>query len=110
MAYRPSDPTSVTEIGARLHLTRRALGLTQFMMGRLMGATSAGQAWGNFEAGRRQISIQHANALCRNLGLTLEWIYQGQMANLPPPLREKIQRLMLEDAGGSPPTTRRLRR
>jgi transcriptional regulator with XRE-family HTH domain len=102
----------VSEIGQRLALTRRALGLTQFNMGRLMGAVSRGQAWQHFEAGRRQISIQHANALCRNLGLTLEWIYQGQLSSLPPDLAAKIQRLMLEDATrqSPPPTTRRLRR
>ena len=98
------------EIGARLALTRRALGFTQADMGRLMGATSNGQAWQNYEAGNRRISIDHALMLCRNCGLTLDWIYQGQLVNLPPALREHLQRLMLDDA--SNPTqslTRRLK-
>jgi transcriptional regulator with XRE-family HTH domain len=96
MAPRSSDPTSVTEIGTRLALTRRALGLTQVMMARLMGSVGDGQAWENYEAGRRRISIDHAMALTQSCGIPLDWIYQGQMANLPPQLRERIQQLMLE--------------
>jgi transcriptional regulator with XRE-family HTH domain len=107
MVHPPSDPTSIAEIGRRLELTRQALGLTQVMMGRLMGAVSNGQAWGNYESGKRRISIDHALALSANLGLSLDWIYQGRMVNLPPELREKILHLMLE----APPQTltRRLR-
>jgi len=110
MSRRSTDPTSIAEIGARLALTRRALGFYQVDMSRLMGAASNGQAWGNYEAGTRRISIDHALMLCRNCGLTLDWIYQGQMVNLPPTLREHIQRLMLEDAGNPvQPLTRRLK-
>jgi len=107
MAHQPTDPTSIAEISRRLELTRRALGLTQVMMGRLMGTISNGQAWGNYESGKRRISVDHALALSQNVGLPLDWIYQGRMVNLPPELREKIQHLMLE----APPQTltRRLR-
>ena len=107
MAHQPMDPTSIAEIGRRLELTRQALGLTQVMMGRLMGAVSNGQAWGNYESGKRRISVDHALALSQNLGLPLDWIYQGRMVNLPPELRDKIQHFMLE----APPQTltRRLR-
>jgi transcriptional regulator with XRE-family HTH domain len=107
MVRAPSDPTSIAEISRRLELTRRALGLTQVMMGRLMGTISNGQAWGNYESGKRRISVDHALALSQNVGLPLDWIYQGRMVNLPPELREKIQHLMLE----APPQTltRRLR-
>lgn len=107
MAHQPSDPTSIAAIGARLELTRRALGYTQVMMGRLMGATSHGQAWQNYEAGQRRISINHALELCRNCSLTLDWIYQGQMVNLPSELRERIQQLMAQQAPQS--LTRRLK-
>jgi len=107
MAHQPIDPTSIAEIGRRLELTRQALGLTQVMMGRLMGAVSNGQAWGNYESGKRRISVDHALALSQNLGLPLDWIYQGRMVNLPPELRDKIQHFMLE---AQPRTlTRRLR-
>ena len=107
MAHQPIDPTSIAEIGRRLELTRRALGLTQVMMGRLMGVVSNGQAWGNYESGKRRISVDHALALSQNLGLPLDWIYQGRVVNLPPELRDKIEHLM---AVAPPQTlTRRLR-
>jgi len=109
MAHQPIDPTSIAEIGRRLELTRQALGLTQVMMGRLMGAVSNGQAWGNYESGKRRISIDHALALTRTLGVSLDWVYQGQMVNLPPELREKIQRLMLESGNEPQSLTRRLK-
>ena len=87
MARRTPDPTSQSEIGARLAVTRQALGYTQAMMSKLMGSATAGQAWENYEAGRRRISINHALKLCQTCRLTLPWIYQGQMTDLPPDRR-----------------------
>ena len=107
MAHQPTDPTSMAAIGARLELTRRALGFTQVAMGRLMGAVSNGQAWQNYEAGNRRISVDHALELCRNCSLTLDWIYQGRVVNLPPELRDRIQQLMAQEAPQS--LTRRLK-
>jgi transcriptional regulator with XRE-family HTH domain len=91
---RSSDPTSQVEIGARLALTRSALGYTQAMMSKLMGSATAGQAFANYESGLRRISINHAIKLCQTCGLTMDWIYQGQMQNLSPDLRAKIQELL----------------
>jgi transcriptional regulator with XRE-family HTH domain len=91
MARQKPDPSSLSEIGARLGLTRKALGYTQAMMSKLMGSATAGQAWENYESGRRRISIDHALTLCRTCGLTLDWIYQGQMHHLPADIRDKIQ-------------------
>ena len=94
MARRSRDPTTLNEIAERLALTRRALGYTQVTMARLMGSATVGQAWENYEAGRRRISIDHALALCRTCGLTLAWIYQGQMDSLPKSLYDKIQQML----------------
>lgn len=94
MVRRHPDPTSLPEIGARLALTRQALGFTQATMSKLMGSVTAGQAWENYEAGRRRISLDHALELCRTCQLTLPWIYQGQMNDLPPHIRDAILRLM----------------
>jgi transcriptional regulator with XRE-family HTH domain len=94
MARRNYDPSSLSEIGHRLALTRSALGYTQAMMAKLIGSATSGQAWENYEAGRRRISIDHAIALCRTCGVSMDWIYQGQMHNLPPELREKIGQLL----------------
>jgi transcriptional regulator with XRE-family HTH domain len=94
MARRGTDPTSALEIGSRLALTRTALGYTQATMARLMGSATAGQAFANYESGLRRISLDHALKLCQTCGLTLAWIYQGQMHTLPPDLRDKIQHLL----------------
>jgi DNA-binding XRE family transcriptional regulator len=65
------DPTSFAEIGARLVMTRKALGYTQTMMGRLIGPDV--QIWENYETGRWLIPIDHALALC-SYGISLDWI------------------------------------
>ena len=94
MARRAPDPTSSVEISLRLALSRQALGYTQATMARLMGSATAGQAFANYESGLRRISLDHAIKLHQTCGLTLEWIYLGQMHNLPQDLRSKIQELL----------------
>ena len=70
------DPTSLLEIGARLAVTRKALGLTQAEMDRMMGSTyTDGQTCNTYETGRQRIPTHHALALCRTCGITLDWIY-----------------------------------
>ena len=98
MARKGRDPTALNEIAERLALTRQALGYTQATMSRLMGSSTAGQAWENYEAGRRRISVDHALALCRTCGVTLAWVYQGQMDTLPKSLYDKISELLTDRA------------
>jgi DNA-binding XRE family transcriptional regulator len=81
------NPNSRTEIGARLVLTRKALDYTQATMAGLMGVD--GQTLAAYEAGRRRIPIKQALKLCP-YGIPLDWIYQGQRANLHPHIRDKI--------------------
>ena len=106
MPRRSPEPSSLEEIAARLRITREALGHTQVMMAKLMGSATNGQAWENYEAGRRMISIRHALALTQSCRLTLEWLYQGQAHNLPPDIRQEIERLMVRR---DQPTTRKSR-
>jgi transcriptional regulator with XRE-family HTH domain len=91
---RSSDPTSVAAIGERLKWTRLALGNTQVEMARLIGSATNGQAWENYEAGRRRISIDHASPLCRKCRLSLDWIYHGEMDKLPDDVRAAIEQVM----------------
>jgi transcriptional regulator with XRE-family HTH domain len=91
MARGIPNPTSPDQIGERLRITRAALGHTQAVMANLMGSSTGGQAWENYEAGRRRISIDHALKLCMHLGLTLDWIYRGDIRSLPTELGERIQ-------------------
>ena len=92
------NPESPQQIGERLRITRAALGHTQGTMCRLMGSSSPGQAWENYEAGRRRISIDHALALCKH-DLTLPWIYQGNIQSLGDEMRQKILVQMRLEAG-----------
>ena len=92
------NPNSRTEIGARLVLTRKALDYTQATMAGLMGID--GQTLAAYEAGRRRIPMKHALKLCP-YGIPLDWIYQGQVANLHPHIRDKILELAShEERGG----------
>ena len=78
------DPTSLLEIGARLAVTRKALGLTQAEMDRRMGSgLTNGQTFNFYETGRQ--------ALCRTCNITLDWIYRGQMHSLQPDICAKIE-------------------
>jgi transcriptional regulator with XRE-family HTH domain len=81
------NPNSRTEIGARLVLTRKALNYTQATLAGLMGVD--GQTLAAYEAGRRRIPTTQALKLCPH-GIPLDWIYQGQMANIHPHIRDKI--------------------
>ena len=99
------DPTSLLEIGARLAVTRKALGLTQMEMDRRMGsALSGGQTFNFYETGRQRIPTHHALALCRTCNITLDWIYRGQMHSLQPDISAKIEteldRCLSREEGG----------
>src|SRR4051794_13094962 len=86
------DPTSLLEIGARLAVTRKALGLTHAEMDRRMGsALSNGQTFNSYETGRQRIPTHHALALCRTCNITLDWIYRGQMHSLQTDICAKIK-------------------
>jgi transcriptional regulator with XRE-family HTH domain len=76
--YTKPDPT-LPEIGARLALTRRALGLTRFQMARLLGTDMP--TWGTYEAGLQRIRVDRALKLSA-YGIPLEWVYQGKTTNL----------------------------
>ena len=94
MAPRAKDATRMAEHARRLRLTRLAYGYTQAIMSNLMGSATSGQAWENYESGRRRISIDHAMALCQRLGLTLDWFYFGSMRSLPDDVLKKLRRQM----------------
>ncbi len=74
------DATSLLEIGARLTVTRKSLGLTQAEMDRRMGLRPHQRPdLQLLRDGRQRIPTHHALALCRTCGLSLDWICRGQM-------------------------------
>lgn len=89
MSREPPSPHSLAEIAKRLRLLREALDNTQASMASLAGVTPA--AWGNYESGLRRIRVDEALRLCSALGVTLDWVYRGNMSQLPIELGEKLQ-------------------
>lgn len=99
-AGKGTDPSSVEAIGRRLLQTRKVLGLTTTEMCRHMGSTTTGSAYSNYEMGKRRISLDHALALCK-LGLTLDWIYRGQIASrLEASITRRLQELLSPSNNG----------
>jgi transcriptional regulator with XRE-family HTH domain len=98
MARSSADPFSLSEIARRLRITRAALGYTQPMMSALAGLSTEAQAWSNYEQGIRRISLDVAHKLKTTLGLTLEWIYEGELETLKPELAAKIALQIRDEA------------
>jgi hypothetical protein len=95
LVYTKPDPT-LSEIGTRLELTRRALILTRFQMARLLGTDMP--TWGTYEAGLERIPVDQAVKLTA-YGIPLEWIYQGRMTKLHPHVRAMILELQTSSRG-----------
>src|SRR5689334_19482893 len=86
----PLHPESQEAVGRRLEAFRKAIGARQEELTKLLGG-ERNSLWANYEAGERRISLDRALILCREFGLTLEWIYRGHKHYLPDELREKIR-------------------
>jgi transcriptional regulator with XRE-family HTH domain len=88
------DVTSLVEFKTRMRLTRDALGMKMRQMSKLCGGSQP-STWSNYESENvdRLIDIPLAITLCQNTGLTLDWIYLGDMRGLSEDLRAKIIQL-----------------
>jgi len=89
-----ADAPSAVEIGKRLRLVRQALNMSQTALCRL--ADISPQAWNNAETGDNFLTVPNAVKLCRVTGVTMDWIYRGQITSaLPAVMLEEIQRQQL---------------
>ena len=91
------------QAGARLALTRRALGYdtqTRFVkaLNSVYPMTTA--RWNNYETGDLRVTVPVALAMCVRFDLSLDWIYRGVRANLPPEIRQKIEDREIADREG----------
>jgi len=86
----PLHPESQEAVGRRLEAFRKAIGARQEDLTQLLGG-EGNSLWANYEAGARRITLDNALILCREFGLTLEWIYRGHKHYLPDEMREKIR-------------------
>lgn len=89
------DPTDLDQIAFRLRTLLKALkprGITSGVeLCRLTGITP--QAWANYVAAVSRPQLDQAMKLCRQFGLTLDWIYRGDPQGLPLELGKEIARL-----------------
>jgi transcriptional regulator with XRE-family HTH domain len=82
---------SFKAIGERLRITRDAMGLTQTAFRR--AAELSPSTYNQFEKGGTRPSIDSALALCDAHGLSLDWIYRGDMRSLRHELAQAIKTL-----------------
>lgn len=79
---KPQTAAWVVEIGVRLQRIRSAFHLTQTELAERTGlATSALNQW---EKGVHPPSLEKAIILRENLGITLDWLYFGDIRGLTP--------------------------
>ena len=78
-------------LGRRLELTREALGLTAAQLCKRINCKA--NRWSQYESGERRITLEIADRLCDEFGLSLDWIYRGNRALLPDVIRVKIPRI-----------------
>jgi transcriptional regulator with XRE-family HTH domain len=77
-------------VGKRLTLTRLALGFPsqkEFYVATRLGAS----AYSMWESGDAFPRVEHMMLLCQEFGLTLDWIYRGDLSGLPYSLATKIR-------------------
>jgi transcriptional regulator with XRE-family HTH domain len=89
----------IIEIGARLKATRDALGLTGTEFGNR--ARIAQNAYSQYETGKRMLTISAAMRLCATYGLTMDWLFRGDVSTLPHSLAAKLVTIPGHSAGPS---------
>jgi transcriptional regulator with XRE-family HTH domain len=88
---RPSEGRTKEAVGARLILTRQAIGLGQRDFA--ARASIAANTYNQYEAGRNFPALDQAHALCDAYELTLDWIYRGDPSGLRYQLADAIKAL-----------------
>lgn len=78
-------------LGKRLQLTREALQLSAADLCRRIDCKP--NRWSQYESGERRITLEIADRLCDEFGVSLDWIYRGNRALLPDAIRVKIPRI-----------------
>lgn len=81
MANQGDEPSPFDEVGKRIALVRRALGLNQTDMAARLNLNTT--RWNNWELGVNQIPPNEALRLKRMLpGLSTDWIYDGDQSRI----------------------------
>lgn len=105
MPGSPKELSTTKDVSERLRQLRAALGLNQAQLCRRSGIET--NAWNNYEKSRNRISVDHAIKLKRTFGVTLDWIYHGDLSGVRSDIAEKISSTPVENLA---PATRSKRR
>ena len=90
MPNTPRDSTLMLEVGRRLAATRKALDLTQAQLAEQLGITRTRLA--NWEVGRGLPDVDTMLHLNRRHSISLDWVYRGDLSNLPHHLAKRLLR------------------
>lgn len=85
------DPEWKRAVGERLVRARTVLGKSQAQLARGLGISA--QRLANYEGGSRPFDIGLATVLAEKYGITLDYIYRGQIHGLPMDIAERIEPL-----------------
>lgn len=99
-AAMQSTSTAV-EIGARLKATREAFGLNGTAFAKPAGIDQ--NRYSQYETGKRTLTMTAALALCRVYGLTLDWLFRGDISGLPHAIAIKLTGSRNSSADSPPP-------
>lgn len=88
----PSQPHSAKLVGARFRAVRQILGLTQDAMAKYQ-ETSRAQI-SQWETGAQRVPFPAAIRLKVDYGVTLDFLYAGDLASVKPDLAIELQRLL----------------
>lgn len=89
MGQRKSDGRDASGIGARLLITRQALGLGQKEFADRAGL--AANTYNQYDSGKNVPALDRAHAICDAYQLTLDWIYRGDASGLRYQLADAIK-------------------
>ena len=87
---RTRPPAYLRQVGRRLRVARLGLGKSAADMCRELDTTD--RAWSQWENGKRLLDVLVAVRLKECYGITLDWLYDGDPARLPPDLAEWARR------------------
>ena len=88
--------TSMEYIGKRLKMFRKALDIRQVDLARELGWSQ--QKWGQWENVVRNPNISDMIELAERYGITLDYIYRGDMSRLPEWMEKKIREFAASDS------------
>ncbi len=88
LAWAAPGAAAERAVGQRLVASRLALGLKAVDICKTINVQQ--NTYSQWESGDRLIGPSDSIRLCDRFGLTLDWIYQGDMAGLPHSLATKL--------------------